>query len=104
MQQDKDIKNKWKSTRLLIAVLGLLYIVWVTNIAKVHGWPDVIIQALYTVGVICGGYIGLNTLRPSGILNNFGGIGGQAINIINSDIRKKSPGFEDKSDPEEMPL
>ncbi len=105
--EEKKPDSKWNSTRLLIVVLCILYIVWVTWLSAEKDWPDVVIAALYAIAAIGGGYIGLNTLRPS---SNIGGMVGNitsgAVNIINNTKYRKSiaPGFEDQSDPKEIPL
>jgi hypothetical protein len=97
--------NKWNSTRLVIAILCIIYITWATWLAYIKDWNDVVISALYAIAAVGGGYIGLNTLSRGGMGNMMGGMGNQAINIINQQRYKSlSPDFEDESDPHETPL
>jgi len=102
--------SKWNSTRLVIALTCILYIGWVTYIAEYKDWPEVIHTALYAIAAIGGGYIGLNTfsrggMMGGGVMNALGGMGGQAINIVNQTrYKNETPGFEDESDPEDIPL
>lgn len=92
---------KWNSTRLFVTVLGLGYLVWVTQSAIDKDWPDVVIAGLKAVGIITGAYVALNSVRPSAFGNVTGG--GQAINIINR-MKKKHPDFEDESDDKDMDI